>query len=157
MFQKMQKRSVIITVIFGILFLGALAVAAYWLPIVINSMIDVVDHVGNRNEITRAGRVFVITDAYIMLALAAVAVFFLFLLLRIVYRQKVFSVSATRLLSLISWCCFAEGVLAILLFVYFQLVICITLAAFFLGLCLRVVKHVIEEAIRIKNENDYTI
>ena len=58
---------------------------------------------------------------------------------------------------ILSWCCFAEGVLAILLFVYFQLVICVTLAAFFLGLCLRVVKHVIEEAIRIKNENDYTI
>ena len=157
MLQKMQKRSVIVTVIFGVLLLAALAVAAYWLPLVMNSMIDVKDHVGDRGSITAAGRTFVIVDAYVMLALVAVVVILLFVLLKVVYVQSVFTKKASRLLSLISWCCFAEGALAMLLFVYFQLVICVTLAALFLGLCLRVVKHVIEEATRIKNENDYTV
>ena len=108
-------------------------------------------------HITDGWRLFVLVDAYAMLLVAVAAVIILFFLLRVVYRHKVFTKGSTRLISAISWCCFAEGALGLLLVVWFQLVLCFTLAACFLGLCLRIVKHVIEEGTRIKSENDYTI
>ncbi len=157
MLRRSGKLSIVISVILGALFLVALGVAAYWLPVVVNSMIDVPDNIGNRGEITQAGRAFILADAYVMLAVAATAVVLLFVLLRVVYTRRVFSRTASGLISAVSWCCFGEGGLAMLLFGYFQLVACAALAAFFLGLCLRVVMHVIEEATRIKQENDYTI
>ena len=157
MFKHSEKISIIISVVLGILFLVALAVVCYWLPTVVNSMIDVKDNIGDRNSITDGGRLFVVIDVYVMVAVAAVAVVLLFFLLRIVYRKQVFSKATTGLISAIAYCCFAEGLLSLLLITYFQLVVCAVLAACFLGLCLRVVGNVIEEATRIKNENDFTI
>ena len=157
MSKQTGRVSIIVSAVLGGLFLAAMAVAGFWVPPVINSMIDVKDNIGNRGEIGEWGRSFVIADAYVMIAIAAVAVILLFVLLRVVYRRQVFSAKTARLLSAISWCCFAEGLFALFMIAYFQLVVCVTLAASFLGLCLRVVMHVIEEATRIKCENDYTI
>ena len=157
MFKHSEKLPIVISVILGALFICALVFMCSWLPVVVNSLIDVSDNFGNRNEITAAGRIFTIADAYAMVALAFVAVILLFVLLSVVYNKNVFSKKTSRLLSAISWCCFGEGLLSLLLIVYFQLAICITLAACFLGLCLRVVRHVIEEATNIKQENDFTI
>ena len=157
----MSKRSerlfVIVSVALGVLFLVAVAIAAYWLPPIVNSLIDIKDNIGDRQNITNVGRAFILADAYVMVAVAVFTVILLFLLLFRVYRHQVFSRPATSLISAISWCCFAEGALALLMVRYFQLVVCLTLAACFLGLCLRVTKLVIEEATRIKSENDFTI
>jgi hypothetical protein len=152
-----HKLSVIVSAVLGALFLVAIAVACYWLPLVVNSLIDVKDNVGNRANITESGRAFVLWDAYAMVAVAVVAVLLLFFLLRVVYQHRTFSEVSSRLISAVSWCCFLEVALSLLLIYFFQLVICFALAAGFLGLCLRIVKHVVEEATRLKNENDFTI
>ena len=157
MSKRSQKLFIIISITLGVLFLAALLVAARWLPPVVNSLIDVKDNFGDRQNITYGGRVFIIADAYAMLAVAVFTVVILFILLRVVYKHRVFSKTATRLISAVSWGCFIEGLLALLLVYYFQLVICFTLAACFLGLCLRITKTVIEEATAIKSENDFTI
>lgn len=157
MLKRSEKISVVISCIIGAVFLVALVFAAFWLPVVVNSMIDVTDNIGNRNEISQLGRALILIDAYAMLSLAALAVGFLFFLLSTVYRHEVFSKRATGLISAISWCCFGESLLSLLLITQFQLVIIVTLAACFLGLCLRVVRQVIDEASRIKAENDFTI
>jgi hypothetical protein len=152
-----EKISIIISVVFGTLFLGAMGFGCYWLPTIVNSMIDVKDNIGNRANITDGERLFVIIDAYAMIAVACIAVILLFLLLRVVYKQHVFSTDTVKYLSAISWCCYIEGLLTVILVGYFQLAVCVTLAACFLGFCIRVVNHVIREATRIKNENDFTI
>ena len=152
-----EKRSVVLTVLLGILLLCAVCVLVYWLPTVVNGMIDVKDNWGNRNEMGVLGRVLVITDAYAMVALGVAAVVLMFLLLRVVWRGNVFSKTTTHLLSAISWCCFGVAFLSLLLIVCFQLALCLSLAAGFLGLSLRVVRHVLLEATRIKSENDFTV
>ena len=152
-----KKLSTVISMILTVVLVGALIFLTYWLPDVVNSMINTVDNLGDRTAMTASQRLFVLIDAYVMVAVAYVAVALLFFLLREVLREQVFSRSAVRLLSAISWCCFFEGVLFLLLVVWFQLAFGIAVAAFFLGLCLRVVKNVIEEATRIKDENDLTI
>lgn len=83
-------------------------------------------------------------------------------LLGFVKRAQVFTPSAVAALRGISWCCFAECFLLIcegcVLFAPFAPVICaVAFASAFLGIVLRVVKNVIEEATEIKSENDFTI
>ena len=157
MVQKKIKISIAISVVLGIIFLCALGFACYWIPEVVNSIIDVEDNIGNRGEITDLGRALVIADVYLMVAVAVAAIVLMFILLRVVYTKRVFSKTTEYLLSAIAWCCFGEAILIMLLVVWFQLVICLALAALFLGLSLQIVKLVIVEATRIKNENDFTI
>ena len=157
MLRKSNKVSTVITFVIAALLLIAICVLAFWLPAVVESMINVTDNVGNRAEITATQRVLVLTDAYAMLSVALVAVILSLFLLREVLLERVFSVKATRQISAISWCCFAEGLLFLLLGGLFQLAIGVAIAACFAGFCLRVVKNVIEEATRIKSENDFTI
>ena len=154
---KKGKLSIIVSMVLTACLFPALGFLAFWLPVLVPSLIDTTDNIGNRAEITEAGRVFVLIDAYVMLAVALVAVILLFCLLHTILRGKVFSGRVTGLLSAVSLCCFAEGVLFLLLVPYFQLAACGAIAVFFIAVCLRVVKNVIEEAGRIKSENDLTI
>lgn len=152
-----NKISVLISAAFGVVFLVALIVVCFFVPNVAMDMIAIPDRVGFRNEITKLGTVFIISDIYLMIAVGVLATIILFLLLKVVSEGEVFSKKATKLLSSVSFCCFFEGLLSLLLVFYFQLVFCVTLAACFLGFCLLIVKNVIEEATRIKEENDFTV
>ena len=157
MFRISNKASTVITLVIAGLLLVALCVLAVWLPAVVESMINVTDNLGNHAEITEGQRILVLIDAYTMLAVAFFAVIIAFFLLREVLLERVFSVKVTRLISAIYWCCFAEGLLFLLIGPFFLLAIGVAVVACFAGLCLRVVKNVIEEATRIKSENDFTI
>ena len=154
---KSKKISTVISLVLTVLLFAALLFVTYWLPDVVTSMIDAKDNLGNRENITDTGRALILADAYAMVAVAFVAVALLALLLREVWCGKVFGKKATRLLAAVSWCCFAEGALVILVTVQFQLAAVASVAVCFVGLCLRVVKNVLEEAARIKAENDFTI
>ena len=154
---KSNKSSTVISMIFTFLLFGALLFLTYWLPDVVESALNMEDNLGNRAEITQAGRTLVLIDAYAMLAVAYLAVGLLFFLLRTVLREEIFTPAAPRLLSAVSLCCFIEGLLFFLLGSLFQLAYAATVALCFIGLCLRVVKNVIEEATRIKQENDFTV
>lgn len=97
----------------------------------------------------------------LILALVTVGVadILLILLLRKVRQAQVFTPTAVALLRGISWCCFVECVILMAkgcLLVMPGIIIVAAVAAF-LGIVLRVVKNVIEEATAIKSENDFTI
>ena len=157
MLRNSNKVSTVISMILtGLLFL-ALCALALCLPMVVTSMIDTVDNIGDRASITATERALVLTNAYAMVLVAFIADVLLFFLLRKVLRSQVFSDSAVRLIASVSWCCFAEALLFLLIGGFFQLAFGVAIAACCLGVCLRVVKNVIAEATRIKSENDYTI
>lgn len=72
-------------------------------------------------------------------------------------RGDVFTAKNVTMLKVISYCCFAASVI----FIYFSFIrpfawLIVAAAAFF-GLILRVIKNVFEQAIEIKEENDFTI
>lgn len=72
-------------------------------------------------------------------------------------RGDVFTAKNVTMLRVISYCCFAASVI----FIYFSFIrsfawLIVAAAAFF-GLILRVIKNVFEQAIEIKEENDFTI
>ena len=154
---KRDRISILISMCLTVLLFFALVFITWWLPEVVNACIDANDNLGSRGEITQTERQLVLADAYAMMAVAYLAVGLLFWLLRTVWRGQVFSRQATRILAAVSWCCFAEGLLFALLTPHFQLALCAAVAVCFIGLCLRVVKNALEEATRIKSENDFTI
>jgi hypothetical protein len=160
-FSKPKKSNgqfeVLISAAIGGVFMCALIVLAFFVPTLADLLIAVPDNIGSRGEITSLERGFIISDFYLMILVGIVAVVLMFVLLKTVLNGNVFTSSACKLLSSVSVCCFLEALLSIILVVYFQVAVCASLAACFLGLCLRIVKSVIAEATAIKEENDYTV
>jgi len=72
-------------------------------------------------------------------------------------RAVVFEMGNVKLLRIISWCCFATALLLVFAVRYYLLLGLVGITFGFIGLILRVVKNVIEEAVHIKAENELTI
>lgn len=94
---------------------------------------------------------------YTGLAFAYVADAAMIILLRRVRRELIFTDDSVACLRMLSWCCFVEALCFALLGYYFRFSFAVAFAAFFIGMALRVAKNVIEEAVAIKAENDFTI
>ena len=101
---------------------------------------------------------------YLALLPVATADVLLIKLLGNVRRSEIFTASAVARLRGISWCCFAECLILVggsmvlrHIFLRPYAFLVLAFAAAFLGIVLRVVKNVIEEAVAIKCENDFTI
>lgn len=86
-----------------------------------------------------------------------IALFSLDRLLANIKKKDVFISKNVRHLRVISWCSFAVSAILFVSGFYYLLFLLIAIAAAFFGLILRVVKNVIEQAVAIKNENDFTI
>ena len=129
-------------------FLGLIAAAAL-LPVYLPK------HGGLYGETLPVGLVAL---AYIYLVPVAVADGFLVKLLLLVKNHQVFTDKAVSCLRTISWCCFIEaGLFVVIGVLFFGIDLILAFVAGFLGLVLRVVKNVIEEAVALKTENDFTI
>ena len=103
------------------------------------------------------GSFLILSIAYSILAVALLADILLFLLLLRIRSNLIFTDASVTLIRGVSWCCFLLGILLGGLVYYFPIILIAAFAAVFLGLCLRVVKNVMEEATRIKTENDFTV
>lgn len=107
---------------------------------------------------SRTASVGILVLDYLLLVPVAVADGFLVKLLLLVRQRQVFTDQAVNCLRTISWCCFIEAGLFVATGVlFFGIDLVLAFVAGFLGLVLRVVKNVIEEAVALKAENDFTI
>ena len=149
--------AILLSRVVAAILLIAVAVLAWILPLVVESVCGTRDLIGDRANLTEAGQGFILAVAYLMLAVAALAILLLWRLLGVVSRGAVFSEKTPRLLAWVALCCFGEAALFLSLVYWFQLALGAVLAASFVGLCLWVVRSVLSEACRIKAENDYTI
>ncbi len=151
------KRSTMVSLVISVTFFVLCVAAVFFMPTVINMLIDTPDNIGNTGDITSAGRVYVHIVSYILLFVFALADVFNTLLLLRVRKGLVFTPLSVSLIRFVSWSCLGVCVCFLLLGVYFQLAFIMAFLALFLSLCLRVVKNVIEEATEIKGENDLTV
>jgi len=149
----MWKKEMSVLLSKGLIFLGmGLAIAlGIWLPSCVGWLEDF--------YYRPFGHVPSCVLAYLIIAVLCVLLVFLYKLLDNISKKKVFEKQNTNMLRLISWCCFLA---AALLFVWGSLsfVEIVFVAGFtigFLGLVLRILKNVFEEAVSMKDENDYTI
>lgn len=152
-----NKISINLSIVIAVLFLVACVAGAFIMPTLVNMLIDTLDNIGNRGDITQTGRILVHIASYLILAVFAVADILMFFLLFRVKKGLVFTEISVSLIRRVSWCCFAVCLLFAFLGIYFQLSFIVAFLGIFLGVCLRVIKNVIAEATEIKNENDLTV
>lgn len=152
-----SKSSVTLSIILSIVFMIILIGGAVIMPWLSEVLINLDDTVGNRNEINQFGRYGILIMAYMILACMATADVLLMKLLFRVRDGLVFTAESVGLIRGVSWCAILLGCVFTALGFHFQLSLFAAFACIFLGLCLRVVKNVIEQATEIKSENDFTI
>ena len=71
--------------------------------------------------------------------------------------KKVFIDDNVKYLTTLSWLCFYVGIISIVGAINFVAFVLVSLAALFIGLIIRVVRNIIEEAILLKEDSDLTI
>ena len=98
-----------------------------------------------------------LTTFYVCAAFGFVILFVLNKLIKNIGSEKVFIDENVKLLKILSYCCFAIAVVTLIFARFRILVFVITFAAAFIGLILRVIKNCFTEAIRLREENDFTI
>lgn len=72
-------------------------------------------------------------------------------------RGEVFIPGNVRCLRLVSWCCVGAGAVCLASSFFYLPFAAVAIAAGFMALIVRIVKNVFEQAIRMKDELDYTI
>ena len=157
MFKISSKVSCMLSIAMAIAFMLILIFGAVIMPWLANVLIDLPDNVGSRNEIAEFERIFVLILAYLVIGFMTLADGMLLNLLYRVRAGLVFTAKSIGLIRGVSWCAILLGITFLILGIYFQLAFFAAFACIFLGICIRVVKNVIEQATEIKAENDFTI
>ena len=84
----------------------------------------------------------------------------LYSLLRLLFnikKQEIFIFQNVSYLRRISWCCFAVALITLVGGIFYLPFLFVAIAAAFVGLMLRIVKNVMQNAVEIKAENELTI
>ena len=99
-----------------------------------------------------------ITAALLLCCIPAMgALLWLHNLLSNISDSRVFVDENVTLLRRISWCCFLAAGITLVSSRFYLVFLLISVAAAFMGLILRVVKNVIQQAVILRTENELTI
>ncbi|MBQ7936321.1 MAG: DUF2975 domain-containing protein [Clostridia bacterium] len=151
------KVSVKLSLILAILFMVILISGIFFMPLLVNIFLEFPENSVGRNDVTAFDRNYVLVLGYAALTVMLAAGSMLLKLLSRVQRELVFTAKSVGLIRGVSWCAIILGVVFALLGWYFLISYFVAFACVFLGICIRVVKNVIEQATEIKSEHDYTI
>ena len=151
------KASILLSTIFSVLFFIGCVVGLFFLWNIVDGFIDARYIVDGYEYITTQNRLIIHILSYAVLADVMVADIILFLLLLFVRKDEVFTQKSVALVRGVSWCCICLGLIFMAIGMYFYIAWAVAFAALFLGICIRVVKNVIEQATEIKQENDLTV
>lgn len=150
-----SKNSTVLSIIASALLFAGCTVCAFILPSWVNILINARGEFAS--SISGKEHALIVALAYNILSIVTLANCLLFSLLLRVRRSLVFTHKSVGLIRGISWCCFLLSAVFFALGFYFMLAFVMTFFALFLGMCIRVVKNVIEQAVEIKCENDLTV
>lgn len=89
--------------------------------------------------------------------LALVLLIRLYQLLDNIGKEKVFIAKNISLMRQISWFCYCGSIISLISCFYYQPWFFVSVAAAFVGLIVRVIKNIMQQAIVIKEENEFTI
>lgn len=151
------KVSNLLSIIMTVAFMVILVLIAILMPRMVEIFLGFPENSAGRQELLPIDYTAVTLLGYLaVVIMAAAAVMLLVLLLR-VRNNLVFTAKSVGLIRGVSWCAVLLGGLFIGLGWYFLIAFFAAFALIFLGICIRVVKNVIEQATEIKAENDFTI
>ena len=159
-----RQTSLILSLTMTALFGAAVTVMAFVLPYAVSRTLALLPEVNIDYALTAAEQALLLGCGYLMLALALAADGMLFAMLMRIQKGAVFTAKTVALIRGVSWCCMLFAAVTFVAgWVYSPILLggyaCagVAMVALLAGLCLRVVKNVIEEATAIKSENDLTV
>ena len=152
MFRISKKASVSVSLVLTGLFFTVLIACLFILPGFVRLILPL-----SPRTVMTGDAVLITAVGYCVVLFAMLADYLLFRLLLLVRAGEVFTARAVSLIRGVSWCAIAISLLFLLATPYFLIALALAFTAALLGLCLRVVKNVIEEATAIKAENDLTV
>ncbi len=155
-----SKASVIISIILSIMFSAIVVGMGVFLPFEVSRpgpteefvRVLLSDKLGVHSYL-----IWFMVWCYTILAVAFICCIAVTLLLFRVRNGLVFTEKSVSYIRFISWMCVLLAAIILSAQYFHAAAFIIALAMAFLGLCLRVVKNVIEAATEIKNENDLTV
>lgn len=144
-----NSKSVILSGIVSRVLLVALVASAIGMPWIVSWYVE------------RSGSQDIVLPLYIfgyaLLLCGFFAIFQLMAVLRNIKKGDVFVQANVSSLRVLSYCCFAVGLICFAFGFLRPIVFVLCFAAVFMGLILRVVKNVIGRAVELREENDGTI
>lgn len=149
--------STLLTIILCVVLFAAMIVGAFYVPGVVANIVEMSAEARTTQIIENGGKVALTVFFYSCLAIVMVADVFIFALILRVRAGGVFTDKTVALIRGIAWCCFLLSAALFGIGLYLKSAFVGAFAAAFLGLCIRVVKNVIEQANIIKSENDLTV
>ena len=152
MFRISKKASVSVSLVLTGLFFAVLIACLFILPGFVRLILPL-----SPRAVMTGDAVLINAVGYCVVLFAMLADYLLFRLLLLVRAGEVFTARAVSLIRGVSWCAIAISLLFLLATPYFLIALALAFTAALLGLRLRVVKNVIEEATAIKAENDLTV
>lgn len=152
-----SKLSINLSLILSVFFFVGCIFGILVLPWYTEGLISIHGSIADKASLTEAGKIIVKALVYSVIAVFLITDLLLFALLLRVKKGKVFSDKSVALIRSVSWCCFLLCFICSLLGCYYYTAFVISFISVFLGICIRVVKNVIEEATQIKSENDLTV
>lgn len=152
------KSSVTLSICISALLFILIIAGAFILPPFVDKAFDIKGgDLSSSMLVAKSDYIFILSLGYAVLAVISVINAFLLALLLRVRVGLIFTDKSISLIRMISWCALLLGVIFLVLGIYFLVSYFVGFMCIFIGICIRVVKNVIEEATEIKNENDYTI
>jgi len=152
-----RKRSATLSLIVCFIFVAILTAGLFLGPLVVKIWFSVYrgwspDGSAMSNMLTLFCACF-----YPCAVFAYITLYSLLKLLFNIKKDEIFINQNVKYLRRISWCCFAVAVITLIGGVFYIPFSCIAIAAAFVGIMLRVVKNVMQNAVEIKAENELTI
>jgi len=151
------RTSVLLSYVFTGVFSLLLLALCFLLPRLVPSLLSAPDLIGDRTALGEGIKTFILVLSYLIVAIALVAIGHLVFVLHHVDRGRVFSASVVRALNGVAICCLLEGLVFLIIGIWFQLALLLFAMANFLALCLHIVANVISVATEYKAENDLTV
>lgn len=154
-----QKASVILSIIMASAFIAAVAVFAVAMPFAFSNgpTRDFINTIAAEKLGEEGAFAAFLVWGYCILAVVLACCIAVLLLLFRVRGGLVFTEKSVSYIRFISWGCLVLAAVILAAWIVYPAALVFALAAAFLGICLRVVKNVVEAATAIKNENDLTV
>lgn len=147
-----QSKSVVLSKVFVILFallLIVMDVCAYW---VVEYYLSVSNVLGSLQD-----GVMLMAVIYSCSIPAWITLWSLWRILERIWKGEVYVDGNVRDMRRTSWCCITVGMVCFVTGFFYATLFVVAAAAGFMGLIVRIVKNMLEQAVSMKDELDFTI
>ncbi len=152
-----RKHSVTLSIVVCFIFVGVLTASLFVGPWFVKFWFTVYRGWEHGGEALQNMSTLFVACFYPSALFAYITLYSLLKLLFNIKKEEIFVDRNVKYLRRISWCCFAVAVITLVGGVFYVPFLLVAIAAAFVGLMLRVVKNVMQNAVEINDENELTI